>query len=172
MVEKEELFAELYSCCQQRLFGYVMGLVRDNADAQDILQQTAITAWQKFDEFDPETDFMPWAVAIARYKTLNFVKKRRNSRVYFDHAMMEQLGESACAFSTEAAEERSAALAQCLKKLSKADSRLIESRYTYGLGSSQIAELLERPQSSVCNSLRRIREALLLCVKHRLATEA
>lgn len=171
MDSKEELFAELYSSCQQRLLGYVIGLVRNSADAQDILQQAAVTAWEKFDEFDPDTDFMRWAITIARYKTLNFIKKRRNDKVYFDQALMSQLGEHASNVSVEVAEQRGAALSQCLKKLSTADSRLIECRYTHGLGSNQIAQVVERSQPSVCNSLRRIREALMQCIKRRLAAE-
>lgn len=171
MDSKEELFAELYTNCQQRLLGYVIGLVRNGTDAQDILQQTAVTAWQKFDEFDPETDFMRWVVTIARYKTLNFVKKRRYDKVYFDQSMMEQLGDNVCNVAAELTEQRGTALSQCMKKLSSADIRLIECRYTYELGSKEIAQVIQRSQTSVCNSLKRIREALLQCVKRQMETE-
>ena len=170
-MSKEEQFAEFYSNCQQRLFGFVMGLVRDNSDAQDVLQQTAITAWNKFDEFDPDTDFMRWIVTIARYTTQNFLRKKRNSHLYFDHTLMEQLSQVSCEVSAAESEDRVTALSECLKKLGRADKRLIESRYTYGLSSRQLAEVFERPQTSVCNSLRRVRKALLDCVSRRLATD-
>ena len=168
---REEIFAELYSRNQQRLMGYVVGLVRNMTDAQDILQQTAITAWRKFDDFDPETDFVRWVIAIARFETLNFVKYRRRSKVFFDQSLMEQLGEQMCEGDAELAESRSRALAVCLKKLPPSDGKLIECRYTFGLGSNQMSEIFERSQSSICNSLRRIREVLLQCIKRQLATE-
>lgn len=171
MSTREDQFAELFSGSQQRLLGYVIGLVRNVADAHDILQQTAITAWRKFDEFDPDTDFMRWVIAIARFETLNFMKYRRRSKVLFDQSLIEQLGESVCDASAELIEDRGKALSLCIKKLSAADSRLIQCRYSHGLNSSQIAEVLDRSQSSVCNSLKRIRESLLGCIERRLSKE-
>jgi len=166
---KEELFADCFSANQQRIFGYVMGLVRNTSDAQDILQQTAVTAWRKFEDFDPKTEFLRWAVTIARYETLNFIKYRRRSRLYFDQQLMEQLGEDACEGSNAEVELRLQALGECLKKLPAIDSKLIECRYSHGLSSLQIAELLERSQPSICNSLRRIRENLSRCISKNLS---
>jgi RNA polymerase sigma-70 factor (ECF subfamily) len=169
MANKEDLFAGFFSANQQRIFGYVLGLVRNTSDAQDILQQTAVTAWRKFDGFDPDTDFLRWAVTIARYETMNFIKYRRRSRLFFDQHLMEQLGEDACVASSSEVEVRLQALGECLKKLPAVDSKLIECRYTHGLSSLQIAELFERTQPSICNSLRRIRENLLRCISKNLS---
>jgi DNA-directed RNA polymerase specialized sigma24 family protein len=82
---------------------------------------------------------------------------------------MEQLGEEACEVASDDVEIRLQALGECLKKLPAADSRLIECRYTHGLSSLQIAELFERTQPSICNSLRRIRENLMRCISRNLS---
>jgi RNA polymerase sigma-70 factor (ECF subfamily) len=169
MPTKEDQFAEFLSGNQQRVFGYILGLVRNTSDAQDILQQTAVTAWRKFDEFDPTSDFLRWAITIARFETMNFIKYRRRSRLYFDQQLMEQLGEDACEAPNEDAESRLKALGECLKKLPAFDSKLIECRYTHGLSSLQIAEVVERSQPSICNSLRRIRENLMRCISKNLS---
>jgi RNA polymerase sigma-70 factor, ECF subfamily len=169
MPTKEDQFAEFFSANQQRIFGYVLGLLRNTSDAQDILQQTAVTAWRKFDEFDPDTEFLRWSLTIARYETMNFIKYRRRSRLYFDQQLMEQLGEDACEVSSDEVELRLQVLGECVKKLPAADSKLIECRYSHGLSSLQIAELLERTQPSICNSLRRIRENLLRCISKTLS---
>ena len=171
MSGKEELFAELYSQSQQRLLGYVVGLVRNTADAQDILQQTAITAWRKFDDFKQNTDFIRWVITIARYETLNFLRSKRSNKVCFNQSLMQQLEENVCEFSSDAVEEQSEALSMCLKKLSSSDHKMVQCRYTYGLGTSQIAKVLDRSPSSVCNSLKRIRDGLLRCIQRRLAEE-
>ena len=169
MSTKEDRFAEFFGANQQRILGYIVGLVRNTSDAQDILQQAAVTAWQKFKDFDSDTEFFRWAITIARYETLNFVKYRRRSRLYFDQELMEQLGEDACEVSSDEAESRLKALAECVKKLPADDSKLIECRYTHGLSSLQISELFERSQPSICNSLRRIRENLMRCISQNLS---
>ena len=171
MPARDDLFAELFSSHQQRLFGYIFGIVRNSTDAQDILQQTAITLWKKFDDFDPDTDFARWAITVARFETLNFLKYRRRSRVYFDQGLMEQLEGDFLEIKTEVIQARREALKNCLSRLPSDDSKLIESRYSHGLGSRQISELLDRTQSSICNSLRRIRERLLRCVQQSTARE-
>ena len=169
MPNQEDQFADIFSANQQRIFGYVLGLVRNTSDAQDILQQTAVTAWRKFNEFDPNTEFLRWAITIARFETLNFIKYRRRSRLYFDQQLMEQLGDDVCEMASDEVESRLQALGECLKKLPAADSKLIECRYTHGLSSLQIADLLERSQPSICNSLRRIRENLMRCISKNLS---
>lgn len=171
MEATEEQFAELFSIHQQRLFGYILGLVRNTDDAQDILQQTAVTLWRKFDLFEPGTDFARWGITVARYEALNFIKYRRRSRCYFNQELMEQLGQEACEKPTEAIEERREALAECLTKLSSLDLKLVECRYSHGLGSRQISEMLDRSQASICNSLRRIRENLLRCIERTTEQE-
>jgi RNA polymerase sigma-70 factor (ECF subfamily) len=169
MSTSEDQFASFFSANQQPLFGYILGMVRNTSDAQDILQQTAVTAWQKFGGFDTSTSFLAWTIAIARYEALNFMKYRRRSRLCFDQELMEQLGEDVCEFANESAEDRLQALGECLKKLPAIDSKLIECRYTHGLSSLQIADILDRSQPSICNSLRRIRENLMRCISQNLS---
>lgn len=161
----DERFANLFASHQQRLFGYIFGIVRNSSDAQDILQQTAVTLWKKFDELDEDVNFVRWAIAVARFETLNFLKYRRRSRIYFDQGLMEQLAEEFGGLSNDMIEARREALKSCLSRLPSADSKLIESRYAHGLGSRQLSELLNRSQASVCNSIRRIRDTLLQCVQ-------
>ncbi|QDT68939.1 RNA polymerase sigma factor CarQ [Planctomycetes bacterium MalM25] len=171
MAKSHSEFAELFAAHQHQVFGFILGLVRNNADAQDILQQSAITMWNKFDTFTPGTEFVRWAITIARYETLNYLKYRRRSRLCFDQDLIELLAAEFRERSLEMAESRRTALKDCLPKLSSEDGKLIESRYSHGLGSRQLSELLGRSQASICNSLRRIRESLLTCIERRLAQE-
>ena len=81
------------------------------------------------------------------------------------------LTDDACDLSNDLVEARRLALQSCLEKLPESDRKLIDCRYSHGLGSHATAELLERSQASVCNSLRRIRQALLRCINGSLARE-
>jgi DNA-directed RNA polymerase specialized sigma24 family protein len=51
------------------------------------------------------------------------------------------------------------------------DENLLELRYVEDLGSREIADRVQRPQQSVCQSLKRIRRWLLECVKVELARQ-
>ena len=171
MASKEELFAELYSDNQQRLFGMLVGMLRNANDAQEVLQQTAVTAWENFGDFEPGTDFFRWVATLAKFEMMTFINYRRRSKLYFDHGLMEMLTDEACQLSNDLVEARCRALRECLAKLPESDKKLIDCRYSHGLGSHATAELLERSQASVCNSLRRIRQALLRCINVTLSRE-
>lgn len=168
---KEEQFAELFSAHQQRVFGYILGLVRNANDAHDVLQQAAIAMWKKFPEFELGTDFGRWSITVARYEALNFLKYRRRNRVFFNQELVEQLGDEFSEMTNQHLGARRDALRSCLSKLRNPDRKLIECRYAHGLNSRQIAELQERSQASICNSLRRIRESLLRCIELSIAKE-
>lgn len=167
----EEQFAELFSAHQQRLFGYILALVRNTNDTHDVLQQTAISMWKKFSDFEIGTDFGRWSITVARFETLNFLKYRRRNRLVFSQELVEQLGDEFSEMSVAGLSERRDALQSCLAKLPIRDRKLVDCRYSHGLNSRQIAELQNRSQASICNSLRRIRESLLSCIKLTLAKE-
>lgn len=171
MPSKEEEFAELFSAAQQRLFGMLVSMLRNSEDARDVLQQTAVTAWENFDDFQTGTDFFRWLATLAKYETLTFINYKRRSKLYFNQGLMDQLVDDASGMSNELIEARCTALRECIQKLADADRKLIDCRYAHGLGSHATAELLDRSQASVCNSLRRVRQALLVCINRTLLRE-
>jgi RNA polymerase sigma-70 factor, ECF subfamily len=171
MSSKEEEFAELFSAVQQRLFGTLVSMLRNSEDARDVLQQAAVTAWENFDDFQTGTDFFRWLATLAKYETLTFINYKRRSKLYFNQELMDQLVDDASGLTNEVVEARCTALQECIQKLADADRKLIDCRYAHGLGSHATAELLDRSQTSVCNSLRRIRQALLVCINRTLFGE-
>ena len=46
---------------RRRLNGYVLSLVHNWIDADDIVQDVAVRLWQRFDDFMPDADFGAWA---------------------------------------------------------------------------------------------------------------
>ena len=64
------------------MYGYIFSLVRNRADAEDLLQETSITLREKFEQFDPETDFIPWAFQWHS-EVKNFQRKQGRSKITF-----------------------------------------------------------------------------------------
>jgi RNA polymerase sigma-70 factor (ECF subfamily) len=71
---KTEAFFRLFMENQKRIYTYVLMLVPNNSDADDIMQDTATALWQQFERFEPGTNFAPWAVRVAHYPVLQFYK--------------------------------------------------------------------------------------------------
>ncbi len=64
--DKVQLFSRLLVANQRRLYGFILTLVHDHAAADDILQDMSSLLWQKFDKFEPGTDFAAWGMAVSR----------------------------------------------------------------------------------------------------------
>jgi len=50
----QQQFISLFLRSEREIFRYVAALVPNVSDAEDIVQQTALVLWQKFDAYDPE----------------------------------------------------------------------------------------------------------------------
>ena len=44
---------------QRQLHAFILSVVWDMAEADDVLQETNLVLWQKADEFDRSRDFLP-----------------------------------------------------------------------------------------------------------------
>src|SRR5436305_556776 len=123
---KYKLFLRLFLQNERRLYAYIFTLVHNQADSDDVLQETSIVLWDKFDALNPPNDFAAWACRIAYFKILDFSKKRQRSRVLFGQALLDRLAETAIEQSAALQlDERREALAKCIEKLSERDRELL-----------------------------------------------
>ena len=60
---------------EHRIYGFILSLVHNWSDADDLLQDVTAIMWRKFDLYEPGTNFCAWALKIARFEVLNFRKK-------------------------------------------------------------------------------------------------
>jgi RNA polymerase sigma-70 factor (ECF subfamily) len=88
-------FVALLTGSQRRLHAYIFSLVWNPADADDILQETNIVLLKKAAEYDTTRDFLPWALAIARFQALAGLKRRQRLRFVFDDALTMLLADDA-----------------------------------------------------------------------------
>ncbi|MBT8263411.1 MAG: RNA polymerase sigma factor [Bacteroidia bacterium] len=73
----ERALSALYDNYSGALYGVIIRICRNEAHAQDLLQETFIKIWQKCDSYDPEKGrFYTWAYRIARNTTLNSLRNR------------------------------------------------------------------------------------------------
>ncbi|HEX4415839.1 MAG TPA: sigma-70 family RNA polymerase sigma factor [Lacipirellulaceae bacterium] len=164
--DREE-FARQFSRNARRVYGFIMTLVFNYHDAEEVFQNTSVILWNKFGDFQPGSDFFAWASRVAYYEVLSLMKSRRRSRTFSDEAL-EVLANEAVAISDRSA-ERYEALEECLGHLPAADRILLQERYYYQRPPKQIAASQSRSIHSVYRSLSRIHNLLLNCVQRNMA---
>lgn len=152
---------------QRKIFAYIYTLVPHRPDAEDILQETSVTIYEKFDEFELGTDFVAWANRIAWWKVKQAQQKFARSKVVFDENVMEAVAATAGTMQAEMS-DRHEALGSCLKKLNERDRRMVLTRYESGSGVERAAAQAGRSLQAAYKALGRIRQLLLDCVTNEV----
>jgi RNA polymerase sigma-70 factor (ECF subfamily) len=172
MPDKSKLFLRLFLQNQRRLYAYIVTLLPNRADADDVLQETSLVLWDKFDAASPPTDFLAWGRRIAYHKVLDFYKKTHRLQARLSLVFLERMGQAA-GEQTEALrlDERREALAACIEKLSPRDRELLTLRYADGGTTQSTSERLGRSVDAVYKAVSKLRELLFNCVQRTIAAE-
>lgn len=145
------------------VFAYLLSIVGNRADAEELLQETSTLAWEKFDTFEPGTHFAAWACRIAHYKVLEFRRSKHRDVQFLSDSVLEAVNEIIQRDRDEL-DSRRDALAACVQKLRPQDRELIRLRYREEGSVGSVAAAVGRSTSAVYKSLTRIHDSLFDCV--------
>jgi RNA polymerase sigma-70 factor, ECF subfamily len=150
------------------LRGYLIALVRDTHLADDLLQETFLTACEKCDSFETGTNFKAWVFAIARFKALNAIRSRARSEHLLSTETLERVADHYEPPADQTQKLR--LLEQCIGKLSPKAREVIRLRYQHAIGPEAISRHLGRNKNQINVLLFRARQALRDCVEQELPT--
>ena len=150
---------------QQHLFNFILTLVPNYSDAEDILQKSAAIMWDKFDTFDRNTTF--WhGRKVIRYNISNYYKTKKK-----EFRLDDDLLETLCLAqerSSEHFEDQRAALRICMGKLGRVDRDLLQLRYYQGVTVQDIARKINKPASILYRRISAICVLLQRCITRTL----
>jgi RNA polymerase sigma-70 factor (ECF subfamily) len=168
--QRHAQFLRLFAVHEPAIRTFVRALAPSLADTAEILQETAVTLWEKFGEYDASRDFRSWAFGIARYKTLGFLRDRQRDRHVFDDELLSQLADDTAAMEQRHSRQRDA-LDHCLQKLPPPQRELALAAYTKGTRMDELAARRGQTAMALYKLLQRIRQTLMECVRRTLARE-
>lgn len=75
MADKQEIFLELYEQCRESLVRYARSIARNNEDTKDLIQETTLIAYERFESLKNHKAFTSFLFTIA-----SRINKRKNWR--------------------------------------------------------------------------------------------
>lgn len=160
-----EQLARQWTECQPVVGAYILSLLPDFHQAEDVLQQVAVLLVREFDKYDQSRPFLPWALGIARNVALKSRRDvARNSEHLLSEALIDQIQD---AFQEQADKWGTLrkALRDCLRQQPQKILELLRWRYSNDLKPGDIAVKMDITSSSVRVMLFRAREVLRRCIK-------
>lgn len=167
----EDAFVALLTSNQTRLRAYLTAMVRQETEAEDLLQETNLALWKKRDKYDSSREFFPWACGVAFIEVLRLRRKRATDKLWFDQPLLETLT-SEFIGQVQEHDGRRDALPGCLSKLKNEDKWLIENRFRADKSVAKLAEETGKTTASLYDSLARIRAVLYKCIQKNVAQQA
>jgi RNA polymerase sigma-70 factor (ECF subfamily) len=131
-----------------RVYRFVLRLVRDQTQAEDLISEVFLDVWRQAGKFEARSAVSTWLLAIARYKALSALRRRPD----------EELDEEAAAAIEDPGDDPETALEKkdkgeilrkCLTALSPEHREIIDLVYYHEKSVEEVAEIVGIPENTV-----------------------
>ncbi len=156
---------------QNRIYSFLLRILRNPHDAEDAAQEAFIRAARKLHRFDPAKGaFKGWLFQIAYREGLRLIDKRKRLPVgesawsALDTPPPEAVDPAPMPVEGLVESERTAALEQAIERLPEAERQVVLLRTASGLRFREISEMMKAPLNTTLgrmhNATRRLKEWL------------
>jgi RNA polymerase sigma-70 factor (ECF subfamily) len=172
-----QAFAALYRDTSAHLFGVILRINTDRAQAEDLLQEVFVNVWRAAQGFDPlRSQPLTWLTSIARNRAIDSLRRRKSEPSMVSANLPAGDGEDDFDQTAEMADDRPDPLQQleqaaqarevthCLQQLSAEQQQCVALAFYQGLSHAEVAEHLVQPLGTVKSWVRRALMALKDCL--------
>lgn len=159
-----EDFIRQFTMNERQIRFYITSLVTNKSDVDDIMQECSSLLWQKYEQYDPERPFLPWAMKFAYNSVRTYRQKLSTRKKYFCDELLEELV-AVHEKEYDWLEQERKLLPTALKKLNEKERLLIQHRYSHGGTIQDLADKLGEKPDALYKRLQRIREKLMRIIE-------
>jgi len=157
-------FIELIDQYSDRVYNLALKILHNSQDAEDVLQETFTTVFQKIDSFQAQSDLFTWIYRIAtNYSLLKIRRNKKEKLVSNELEKYDNLSTSLASVSTDIT-DKSLLDSELISELNHALDKIPEKyrivfvlRDLENLSTAETASILEISKANVKIRLRRAR---------------
>jgi RNA polymerase sigma-70 factor, ECF subfamily len=156
-------FNELFLEHQRGIFAYIITLLPDRNNAEDVFQQTCLMLLQEQARYDRRREFFPWACGFALNEVRRFRRAHYRERLPLSDAVVDFLA-GVQAKSSQRITAQTDLLSACLEELPAEKRDLLMHCYARQGGLDGIAAQLRLETTVLRKRLERIRRTVFECM--------
>lgn len=147
-----DLFYDRYS---QIIFNLCVRILRDAAEAEDVLQEIFVQIWREAERFDPtRASAKTWLFTIARSRALDRYRSRKTVKQRLDDDAADDLSSVAVQEDFQHSSLMQQYVEKALQQLTPEQKKVLEMSYYEGLTQEEIAEKLGEPLGTIKSRIR------------------
>lgn len=146
--EKKALFSHLVAQYSEKLYWTIRHIVLDHDDANDVLQNTFVKAWNKLYEFEARSKIFTWLYRIAVNESLDFLRRKRE-KASLDIHPNESIANKLIADEYFDGNDAEALLQEAIAMLPDVQRVVFNLRYYNEMKYSDMSKLLETSEGAL-----------------------
>lgn len=153
----QQAFAQVYDATCRAVFGIVLAVLRDRAQAEEVTQEVYVDAWRQAGGFDPgRGSAAAWLNTIAHRRAVDRVRsqERRTARETRHASVHYTAGHAPDASEVVVDKDERRRVHSALQTLPDAQQEALRLAYFEGRTHREIAEVLEVPLGTVKTRIR------------------
>jgi len=138
----------LYARHHVRLYRYLVRLTRNEATAEELMNEVFLECWRKADRFEGRSAVSTWLFSIGHNRAISQMRKRREDQLD-DDAATQLADASDTPEVTEQKRGKAAIMRACMEELSTDHREIIDLVYYQEASVAEAAEILAIPENTV-----------------------
>lgn len=148
-----EAFQQLYQKTDQTIYGFILSIVKNPTDAEELMQETYLKVWVSAGSYQPQGKPLAWMFTIARNLCyMRFRDRRQEADLGLNELAELELGE-ACPQIEDAADRL--VLQAALSSLNEEERQIVLLKTAGGMKHREIASALGLPLATVLSKYNR-----------------
>ena len=170
-MKNRELYQEIVSRYQSKLFVYVYRMLGNKEETEDILQNVFVKTYRNLKSFDTAKKFSSWIYRIAHNETVNYLRRRSKKRFISIEDLVR--GEGSMGIGSQGkspvedwmTKETGSRIDEALLLLPKHYREVLVLRYFSDKSYDEIAKIIKKPVNTVGTLINRAKKKLLAAIK-------
>ncbi|MEK7598163.1 MAG: RNA polymerase sigma factor [Patescibacteria group bacterium] len=165
-----EIYDEIVSRYQRKLFSYVYRLVGNKEETEDILQNVFVKAYRNIKTFDIERKFSSWIYRIAHNEAINFLKKRNKKKfiswedIVASKDKMETKSDERSPIDIWIRKESAIEVSRAMEKMPEKYRKVLMLRYFSEKSYEEIGKTIGSPVNTVGTLINRAKKKLMAVI--------
>ena len=139
----------LFARTQVRVFRYVMRVVKNQAIAEELLNEVFLSVWQNAKSYEGRSEPLTWMLSIAHNKAISALRKKTEVLGVIDDAARGLVAEEDTPDVAAQKQDKSAKIRACIAELSPDHRTILDLVYYQEQSVAEVAEVLGIPENTV-----------------------